>query len=93
MSTSKLNARTVFPPDTGVLDQELQNLELFRGSNINIVQLVAAVISHNPYQTTQSSKGKGSNPTTLREALLEYHPHGTLEETISQTPYPMPNTP
>jgi hypothetical protein len=49
-------------PDTEVLDLDLQNLELFRGSNINIVQLVAAVISHNPYQTNQPGKYKRSNP-------------------------------
>jgi len=75
------------PPDTEALEQELQNLELFRGTKANIVHLVAAVISQNPYQTTQTSNGKDSNPNTLRGILLEYHPRGTLE-TILESPNP-----
>ncbi|KAH6843084.1 hypothetical protein B0I37DRAFT_418207 [Chaetomium sp. MPI-CAGE-AT-0009] len=55
------------PRDAEVLDQELRNLELFRGSNASIVQLIAAVISQNPYQTTQT--GKESNPDALRGVL------------------------
>ncbi|KAL2191829.1 kinase-like protein [Thermothelomyces heterothallicus CBS 203.75] len=75
------------PPDTEVLQQELQNLELFRGNTVGIVQLVAAVISQNPYQTAQTGKENDSN--ALRGILLEYHPNGTLEDTLKS---PKPET-
>jgi hypothetical protein len=69
------------PHDTDVLEQELRNLELFHG-NKRIVQLVAAVISNNPYQTRDS----GAAPV-LRGILLEYHPNGTLHDAL-QSPEP-----
>jgi serine/threonine protein kinase len=69
------------PGDSDVLEQELRNLELFRGREVGIVQLVAAITSTNPYQTDAGSLwGRyrvGS--TVLRGILLEYHPNGTLE--------------
>lgn len=68
------------PPDTEVLQQELRNLEIFRGNTTGIVQLVAAVVSPNPYQTTQPGKESGSK--VLRGIILEYHPNGTLQQTL-----------
>lgn len=41
------------PRDSQVLNQELRNLELFYGMK-GIVQLVAAIVSHNPYYTYPS---------------------------------------
>ncbi len=61
--------------DTVVIQQELQNLKLFRGAP-NIVQLFAVVISTNPYQTTT----RDDNPIVIRGFLLEHHPGGTLEQ-------------
>lgn len=66
------------PRDTKVLEQELQNLKLFRQSTI--VQLVSVVISTNPYHT-----GNSENPgSVLRGFLLEYHPGGTLEDALKE---------
>ena len=68
------------PRDTEVLEQELRNLDMFRGTTVGIVQLVAAVVSQNPYQTTQP--GKECDPVVLRGFLLEHHPNGTLESVL-----------
>jgi serine/threonine protein kinase len=66
------------PRDTKVLEQELQNLKLFRQSTI--VQLVSVVISTNPYHT-----GKSEDPSSvLRGFLLEYHSGGTLEDVLRE---------
>ena len=66
------------PRDTKVLEQELQNLKLFRQSTI--VQLISVVISTNPYHT-----GKSEDPSSvLRGFLLEYHPGGTLEDALKK---------
>ena len=65
------------PPDTEVLEQELRNLELFRGNTVGIVQLVAAVVSPNPYQTS-----KEGDSNVLRGVLLEYYPNCTLENAL-----------
>lgn len=46
------------PRDSEVLEQELRNLTKLRGID-GVVQLVAAVISRNPYQTTKASKIDG----------------------------------
>lgn len=54
-----------------MLEQELRNLDMFRGTT-GIVQLVAAVVSQNPYQTTQP--GKEYDPVVLRGFLLAHHP-------------------
>jgi hypothetical protein len=65
------------PSNAKILEQELRNLELFRGSK-QIVQLVAAVISSCPYQTREESRA----PHVLRGILLEYHPNGTLHDVL-----------
>lgn len=67
------------PIDTKILQQELQNLKLFRQST-SIVQLVSVVISTNPYHT---GKSEVSGPL-LRGFLLEYHPGGTLEDALRE---------
>lgn len=82
------------PRDSQVLDQELRNLKLFRGTK-NVIQLVAAVISQNPYQTAQAGEADElhkivevtefinlNGPTVLRGILLEYHPKGTLADVL-----------
>ncbi len=70
------------PRDSEVLEQELRNLELLRGTE-GIAWLVAAVVSNNPYQTTD-----GENSTTvLRGILLEHYPNGTLKSAL-QSPKP-----
>lgn len=74
--------------DSDVLEQELHNLELFRGSDVGIVQLAAAVTSTNPYQTaTGFSWGRcRGGSTVLRGLLLEYHRNGTLEMALKSPP-------
>ncbi|KAK4154603.1 kinase-like domain-containing protein [Chaetomidium leptoderma] len=69
--------------DSDVLEQELRNLGLFRGKNVGIVQLVAAITSTNPHQTVESKKDIGS--AVLRGFLLEYHPNGTLQDALKST--------
>ncbi|KAI0405751.1 kinase-like domain-containing protein [Xylaria palmicola] len=66
-----------YPRDSEVLEQELRNLELFRGTE-GIAWLVAAVVSENPYQTTS---GEGST-TVLRGVLTKYYPNGTLRDAL-----------
>jgi serine/threonine protein kinase len=53
-----------------------------------IVQLIAAVVSDNPYRTT-SAIGDDP-PTSLQGILLEYHPNGRLEDVLQS---PSPNYP
>ncbi|KAK3684861.1 hypothetical protein B0T22DRAFT_491886 [Podospora appendiculata] len=54
-------------------------------TTVGIVQLIAAIVSQNPYQTTQP--GKEYDPVVLRGILLEYHPNCTLESAFkSPTP-------
>lgn len=67
------------PRDSEVLEQELRNLTKLRGID-GVVQLVAAVVSRNPYQTTKASKIDGQ--TVLRGILLEYHSNGTLQDVL-----------
>ncbi|EAS27457.2 serine/threonine protein kinase [Coccidioides immitis RS] len=78
----EVDSRLYIPRDSQVLDQELQNLQLFRGEG-GIVQIIAAVISKNPYQTTPGTDS--SNQTVLRGILLEYHPKGTLFDALQGT--------
>lgn len=66
------------PMDTEVMKQELRNLKLFRG-NKNIVQLIAPVVSNNPYLTELSHD---DSTLVLRGMLLEYHPNGSLRDAI-----------
>ncbi|KAI0888370.1 kinase-like domain-containing protein [Annulohypoxylon maeteangense] len=73
------------PHDTEVLQQELRNLVLLRNTK-GIVQILAVVISANPYQTDERKDSE-----VLRGILLEYHPYGTLQDLLrskSETSYP-----
>lgn len=82
------------PEDSRVLERELNNLQLFRNTQ-NIVKLVAAVVSPNPYQTIADTNFGGLNKAlevsdslhqnglvVLRGILLEYHPNGTLRDAL-----------
>jgi hypothetical protein len=71
------------PTDSDVLEQELRNLESLYGHH-KAVQLVAAVVSHNPYQTNDI---EGDKTPVLRGILLEHHPNGTLSDLL-QSPKP-----
>lgn len=62
--------------DTKILEQELQNLKLFRQSTI--VQLDSVVVSANPYHTGKLE----DSCSVLRGFLLEYHPGGTIEDAL-----------
>lgn len=66
------------PADTQIILQEMENLKLFRGIS-NIVQLLAVVVSPNPYQTN----ARGDNSIVIRGILLEHHTNGTLEMTLT----------
>lgn len=65
------------PIDTKILQQELQNLKLFRQST-SIVHLLSVVNSPNPYHTGKSD----DSGHVFRGFLLEYHPGGTLEDVL-----------
>ncbi|KAL5349514.1 hypothetical protein ACLOAV_005809 [Pseudogymnoascus australis] len=75
------------PRDSEVLEQELRNLTKLRGTD-GVVQLVAAVVSRNPYQTTKASKINGQ--TVLRGILLEYHSNGTLQDVLRSSRKDLP---
>ncbi|EEQ35372.1 hypothetical protein McanMca71_004761 [Microsporum canis] len=62
------------PRDSDVMQQELYNLIQFRHVP-NIVQLVAVIISRNPYLTTV----RVNDIPVIRGVLLEYYSGGTLE--------------
>jgi hypothetical protein len=64
------------PRDSETLEQELRNLLLLRGVD-GVVQLVAAVVSRNPYRTMDTNNSGDQN--VLRGILLEYHSNGTLQ--------------
>jgi hypothetical protein len=64
------------PRDSEVLEKELRNLNLVIVGVV--VQLVAPVVSSNPYQTTKTTY----NPIVLQGILLEYHPNGTLQDAL-----------
>jgi serine/threonine protein kinase len=67
------------PRDSEVLELELRNLEQMRGSK-GIVQLIAAVVSDNPYRTAKAIED--DTPTSLQGILLEYHPNSTLQNVL-----------
>lgn len=67
------------PRDSKVLEQELRNLELLRGTK-GVVWLVAAVVSKNLYRTAETIKD--DTPVVLRGILLEYYPYGTLRDVL-----------
>ncbi|KAL3426071.1 calcium/calmodulin-dependent protein kinase type 1B [Phlyctema vagabunda] len=64
------------PRDSETLEKELRNLILLRGVN-GIVQVVATVVSRNPYHTIGVNDSSGH--TVFRGILLEYHSNGTLQ--------------
>ncbi|KAI1451567.1 kinase-like domain-containing protein [Annulohypoxylon moriforme] len=68
------------PYDTEILQQELRNLMLLRNTK-GIVQILAVVISVNPYQTNE---GKGLS--VLRGIILEYHSRGSLQDLLRSKP-------
>jgi serine/threonine protein kinase len=80
------------PQESVVLNQELQNLQQFRGVE-GIVQLVAAVISQNPYRTLQlgasnisiNGSTKSTDQVVLRGFVLQYHPNGTLQGALQDS--------
>lgn len=65
------------PQDSKAIQRELHVLERVGGQG-NIVRLVAAVVSDNPYNTGTS---KATN-RVLRGILLEHHLNGTLATTL-----------
>lgn len=68
------------PRDSQVLEQELLNLVRLQGVP-GIVQLRAAVVSQNPYDSSGSEKAT----IVLRGFLLVYYPHGTLEHAFKNS--------
>ncbi|KAB5578121.1 kinase-like domain-containing protein [Coniochaeta sp. 2T2.1] len=71
------------PADTPILEREFYNLRLLRGAS-NIVRLVAAVVSPNPYRTwTPDAAEQDDEPRVLRGLLLEYHAAGSLKDILS----------
>ncbi|TVY13911.1 hypothetical protein LARI1_G008939 [Lachnellula arida] len=73
-------ARPMYEPrDSEVLEQELRNLILLRGID-GVVQLVAPIVSRNPYLSAKTSKKDAQ--TVLRGILLEYHSNGTLQSAL-----------
>ncbi|GAB1319520.1 hypothetical protein MFIFM68171_09730 [Madurella fahalii] len=67
------------PQDSQALEKELQVLEEVGGQG-NIIRLIAAVVSRNPYGTTIDPQQEA--PRVLRGILLEHHPGGTLTEAL-----------
>ena len=67
------------PRDSEVLEQELHNLIKLRGID-GVVQVVAAVVSGNPYQTMKIDEN--NSQTVLRGVLMEYHSNGTLQNVL-----------
>lgn len=65
------------PQDSEALQQELHVLETVGGQG-NIVRLIAAVVSDNPYNTNSDK----ATSRVLRGILLEYCPNGTLAEAL-----------
>lgn len=75
------------PRDSEVLEQELRNLTQLRNID-GVVQLVAAVVSRNPYQTMKTCKIDGQ--TVLRGILLKYHSNGTLKDMLQSSKKDLP---
>lgn len=73
--------------DSETLEQELRNLISLRGVD-GVVQLVAAVVSQNPYQTMGVNSSDGQ--TFLRGILLEYHSNGTLQSFLQSPKEDLP---
>lgn len=75
------------PRDSETLEQELRNLILLRGVD-GVVQLVAAVVSRNPYQTMGINSSDGQ--TVIRGILLVYHSNGTLKSFLQSPKKDLP---
>ena len=75
------------PRDSGTLEEELRYLILLRGVN-GVVQLVAAVVSRNPYQTM--GVNSSDSQTVLRGILPVYHSNGTLESFLQSPKKDLP---
>ena len=67
------------PRDSKVLELELQNLEQMHDRK-GIIQLIAVIMSNNPYQTTKAKED--NNPTSLQGILLEYYLNSTLQNVL-----------
>lgn len=67
------------PRDSEVLELELRNLERMRDSE-GVVQLIAVVVSDNPYRTAKAIEF--DPPNSLQGILLEYHPNGMLQDAL-----------
>lgn len=63
------------PQESQALEKELQVLEEVGGQG-NIVRLISAVVSKNPYSTAVDPQQ--ATPCVLRGLLLEHHRGGTL---------------
>jgi len=72
------------PNDSETLELELRNLERMQGY-AGVVQLIAVVVSDNPYRTTKATEDE--LPSSLHGILLEYHPNGMLQDVL-QSPKP-----
>lgn len=83
----EINRPLYVPNDSEALELELRNLERMHG-NEGVVQLIAVVVSDNPYRTTKAIED--NPPTSLQGILLEYHPNGTLQNVLES---PKPNYP
>ncbi|KAK4113929.1 kinase-like protein [Canariomyces notabilis] len=70
------------PRDTDIMEQELKNLSLLRGATY-VVQLIAAVVSTNPYRSSREDGDDDSR--VLRGLLIEYHPNGTLADALRRS--------
>lgn len=66
------------PEDTEILQQELRNLEQLPDSE-EVVRLVAAISSANPYRTAEDG---GAGAPVLRGFLLVFHLNGTLRDAL-----------
>ncbi|KAF6842963.1 hypothetical protein CMUS01_02541 [Colletotrichum musicola] len=65
--------------DSAALEKELRVLEQVGGRG-NIVRLIAAVVSRNPYSTAADHQQDAA--PVLRGILVEHHPGGTLAEVL-----------
>ncbi|KAJ5798986.1 uncharacterized protein N7503_006491 [Penicillium pulvis] len=67
------------PRDTDVLQQELENLELFRGAS-GIVQAAGIAVFTNPYATCQ----EGSQQMVINGILLDFYCGGSLQQVLKE---------
>jgi len=70
--------------DSKTLELELRNLERMQGY-AGVVQLIAVVVSDNPYRTTKATEDE--LPSSLYSIFLEYYLNSILQD-ILQLPKP-----